>query len=119
MFLPNAYLEQDPKPILLLLADYCQQKAMKFLYRKNAHKLKFEVPMSETRQLDFWIIFEKGRKKSTKGLYRLKFQIEKDKTEDADMDNKTEEGHASKKETNEDYEFLCTGFLHLVKQFAE
>ena len=73
MFLPNAYLEQDPKPILLLLADYCQQKAMKFLYRKNAHKLKFEVPMSETRQLDFWIIFEKGRKKSTKGLYRLKF----------------------------------------------
>ena len=62
---------------------------MKFLYRKNAHKLKFEVPMSETKQLDFWIIFEKGRKKSTKGLYRLKFQIENDsKNEDVAMESK-------------------------------
>ena len=107
----------------MLLADYCQQKAMKFLYRKNAHKLKFEVPMSETKQLDFWIIFEKGRKKSTKGLYRLKFQIEKEKSEDAIMESKqlgsdqSRSNHTS--EANEDYEFLCTGFLHLVKQFAE
>ena len=108
MFMPNAYLEQDPKPILLLLAEYCKQKDMKYLYRKNAHKLKFEVPMSENKNIDFWIIFEKGRKKSTKGLYRLKFQI---KTV-ADENEMLEQ---SPMEPNEDHEFLCTGFLHLVK----
>jgi hypothetical protein len=85
---------------------------MKFVYRKNAHKLKFEVPMSENKSIDFWIIFEKGRKKSTKGLYRLKFEI-KNNAEDIDM---TEQNSI---EPSEDYEFLCTGFLHLVKQFAD
>ena len=47
---------------------------MKFLYRKNAHKLKMFVPMGEN-EVEFWVVFEKGRKKSTKGLYRLSFEI--------------------------------------------
>ena len=72
---------------------------MKFLYRKNSHKLKMIVPMGEA-EVEFWVVFEKGRKKSTKGLYRLSFEI----------NNLNSEGL--------DYEFLATGFLHLIKNFA-
>jgi adenine-specific DNA methylase len=76
IFMPNAYLEQDPKPVLAKLAEYSIKKEMKFFYKKNAHKIKYEVPMSDNKFISFWIIFEKGRKKSTKGLYRLKFHLE-------------------------------------------
>ena len=71
------------------------------MYRKNSHKLKLVVPMGE-QEVEFWVIFEKGRKKSTKGLYRLNF----------DIGNKPQDG------ANLDYEFLATGFLHLIKNFA-
>jgi hypothetical protein len=71
---------------------------MNFLYRKNSHKLKMFVPMGEN-EVEFWVVFEKGRKKSTKGLYRLSFEI-----------SNLSEGL--------DYEFLATGFLHLIKNFA-
>ena len=54
------------------------------------------------QEVEFWVIFEKGRKKSTKGLYRLNF----------DIGNKPQDG------ANLDYEFLATGFLHLIKNFA-
>ena len=71
--MPNAFLEHDPKPVLNMLAQYSEQEQMTFQFKKNSHKLKFLVPMSEGKYIRFWIIFEKGRKKSTKGLYRLKF----------------------------------------------
>ena len=106
--MPNAFLEHDPKPVLNKLALYSQEKQMTFQYKKNSHKLKFLVPMrSEGKYISFWIIFEKGRKKSTKGLYRLKFKIETD-----DIHNQPNQDH--------DYnDFLCEGFLKLVKDFAQ
>lgn len=79
---------------------------MKYYYKKNSHKLKFLVPMSEGKFINFWIIFEKGRKKSTKGLYRLKFHLE------------SEDSENEKLEPNPDHDFLCEGFLNLVKEFA-
>jgi hypothetical protein len=59
------------------------------------------VPMGEN-EVEFSVVFEKGRKKSTKGLYRLSFEI----------------SNLAEKEKGLDYEFLATGFLHLIKNFA-
>jgi len=73
---PNAYVELDPKPILSKLNDYATQKNMTCHYKKNAHRLKLLVPIGEAQFVNFWVIFEKGRKKSTKGLYNLTFSIE-------------------------------------------
>lgn len=65
-----------------------------------------EVPIGDqVYKIGFWVIFEKGRKKSTKGLYKLRFEIEDD-----DEDGPTH--------SNIDQEFLCSGFLHLIKDFA-
>jgi len=99
---PNAYVELDPKPILLMLSEYSLKKQMTCTYKKNAHRLKLEVPTGEASTVNFWVIFEKGRKKSTKGLYKLTFKIEEE----------------SKDESTVDQEFLCTGFLQLIKDFA-
>ena len=103
---PNAFVEQDPKPILQKLAEYSLQKQMTCVYKKNSHKLKLQVPVGPDNFVDFWVIFERGRKKSTKGLYRLNFMIEG--------------GPQSEKigQATPDQEFLCTGFLHLIKNFA-
>ena len=46
--------------------------------------------------IDFEVLFDKGKKKSDKGLYKLKFNI-------------GEENH--EKLTINDIEFLCTGFI--------
>ena len=73
---PNAYVEFDPKPILAKLFEYATQKNMRCQYKKNSHRLKLEVPIGDTEFVNFWVIFEKGRKKSTKGLYNLTFEIE-------------------------------------------
>lgn len=54
--------------------------------------------------IDFEISFEKGKKKSEKGLYKLKFNIGEDNRE---------------KLTINDVEFLCTGFVQLIQQMAD
>lgn len=101
---PNAYLEHDPKAILQKILDYCQVKKIRCQFRKNAHRIKLEVPTSDQQYfVGFWIIFEKGRKKSSKGLYVLSFQIDNEDDYEA---------------TAIDQEFLCTGFLNLVKDLA-
>lgn len=50
--------------------------------------------------IDFEVSFEKGKKKSEKGLYKVKFNIG---TENSD------------KLTQTDIEFLCTGFIQLIQ----
>ena len=57
---------------------------MSCAYKKNAHKVKLEVPIGEMNIfVNFWVIFEKGRKKSTKGLYKLSFQIEHEDSDES------------------------------------
>ena len=53
---------------------------MKFIYRKNALKVKLYIPINEKQDkfIPFQVIFEKCRKKRTKGLYRLKFNLDQD-----------------------------------------
>ncbi len=52
---------------------------MDFKYRSNSHRIKLFIPVNaeKTKFIQFFIIFEKGRKKSTKGLYKLKFIMQK------------------------------------------
>ena len=38
--------------------------------------MKLWIPVGDNNLVEFWVMFEKGRKKSTKGLYRLNFFIE-------------------------------------------
>ena len=99
---PNAFVSEDPKQILIGLFEYATQKQMKCQYKKNANKMKLFVPISEERLVEFQVIFEKGRKKHTKGLYRLRFEIEEGFSEHSD-----------------DQEFICTGFLNLIKDLAQ
>lgn len=44
---PNAFVEQDPKPIFQKLAAYCQDKEMAYEYRKNAHRIRLLVPINK------------------------------------------------------------------------
>ena len=57
--------------------------------------------------------FEKGKKKSTKDLYRLRFSAEKDSQTESDSIN------SSAIIPNADIEFLCTGFLEKIKEFGD
>ena len=62
------------------------------------------MPLSDgVTMVDFWVAFDKGRKKSEKGLYKIKFDIG-DENKD--------------KLTINDIEFLCTGFIQLIQQLA-
>lgn len=101
---PNAFVEKDPRPILQMLAEYSKQNDIKCEIKKNSTKMKLNIPVNDDKLVEFWVMFEKGRKKSSKGLYRLVFHIE----------NLEQNGPGD--EAN--HEFLCTGFLHLVKNFA-
>ena len=42
---PNAFVEQDPRPILQKLAEYCKAKDMMFEYRKNAMRIRLFIPV--------------------------------------------------------------------------
>ena len=74
-------------------------------------------------------MFEKGRKKSTKGLYRLKFQMEREilskKTGQLASASTDQESVNMVMDEEDDenrlpeLDFLCTGFLHLIKEFAD
>jgi hypothetical protein len=81
---PNAYVEKDPKPILQKINEYSIAKVIKSNYKKNAHRVKLNVPIGDnSKMVGFWIIFEKGRRKSTKGLYKLSFKLEPDENNQA------------------------------------
>ena len=75
---PNAFIEKNPKEILKGLAEFCIEKEIKYFYDKRSYKFVMRIPMSQDKLINFWIIFEKGKKKSTKDLYRLRFLAEKD-----------------------------------------
>lgn len=100
---PNAFVEFDPKPILLQLQNYSREKDIKCHYRKNANKAKLEIPVTENLMVNFWVIFEKGRKKNNRGLYKLSFHVE----------SQTESDMFSSQDlqSTQEIEFLCTGFL--------
>ena len=73
---PNAYVKEDPKAILKNLNDYSLSKnVFKCKYKKNSHRITFEIPVGEEGSLDFQVIFKKGTKKSTKGFYKLFFEV--------------------------------------------
>ena len=46
---------------------------MRYFYNKKSYKFGMQIPMSQNKLINFWITFEKGKKKSTKDLYRLRF----------------------------------------------
>lgn len=49
---------------------------MKCKFKKNSHRIEFLLPLSDqVTQVDFEIIFEKGRKKKDLGLYKLRFKF--------------------------------------------
>ena len=104
-FSPNAYVGKDPKELLLKLEDNANKTGMQCKYKKNTHKIEFKFPLADGNTLiNFEVHFEKGRKKKDMGLYRVRFYI-------------PEDDH--KKLQENDIEFLTTGFLRLIDQFAE
>lgn len=76
---PNAFVEQDPRPIFAKLAEYSKAKDMMFEYRKNSKRIRLFIPIDQQQEkfIGFRVLFVKGRKKSMKGLWRLRFQMEK------------------------------------------
>ena len=103
-FSPNAYVRNDPKPILIEMEQYAQQSGMSCKFKRNSHKIEFKFPLSDGSTLiDFEVTFEKGRRKRDQGLYRVRFKIP--------------EGDLSRLQET-DIEFLVTGFLQLIEQFA-
>ena len=99
-------------------------------YRKNSKRIRLYIPIDAELEkfIGFRILFEKGRKKSNKGLWRLKFQMEKKVltkmtiaqgntiVTDLSPDNQVTEEDQSQMPK---FDFLCEGFLMLIKQFAE
>lgn len=75
---PNAYVQENPKEILKLMAEFCQLKEIRYFYNKNSYKFGMQIPMSENKLINFWIKFERGKKKSSKDLYRLRFLAERE-----------------------------------------
>ena len=73
-------------------------------FKKNSHKIEFLFPLADGKTLiQFEVSFEKGRKKKDQGLYKVRFRIpEEDLT----------------KLQENDIEFLTSGFLQLIEQFA-
>ena len=53
---------------------------MDYQFRSNAHKMKLFIPTNERKQkfIQFVIAFERCRRRSQKGLYKLKFVLGKD-----------------------------------------
>ena len=78
---PNAYIKQNPKEIFKLMANYCKEKEMSYIYKKNSYKFSIKIKMNN-KYINLHITFEKGKKKSTKDLYRLKFIGENTDEED-------------------------------------
>jgi len=60
------------------MAEFCQLKEIRYFYNKKSYKFGMQIPMSQDKLINFWIRFEKGKKKSTKDLYRLRFLAERD-----------------------------------------
>ena len=72
------------------------------------------IPMEAHGQIIFWMKFEKGKKKSTKDLYRLRFSAERDSSGESE---KTD--YSNTPIPDADIEFLCTGFLEKIKEFGD
>jgi hypothetical protein len=97
-------VRNDPKGILAELEKYALGSGMGCKYQKGAHKIEFQFPLSDgKRVIDFELAFEKGRKKSGQGLFRVRFKI---------PDNHLNSLHES------DIDFLTVGFLKLIDHFA-
>lgn len=94
-------MEKDPKQILANLVEYGRTHNIQCTHRKNAHRLSFKLPLSDgVTLIEFEINFEKEKKKSLKGLYRVSFGI----------------GDTNKdKLQSNDVEFLSTGFVQLIQ----
>ena len=53
---PNAYVKNDPKSILKNLHEYSESKnVFKCKYKKNAHRITFEIPAGDSNSIDFQI----------------------------------------------------------------
>ena len=71
-----AYIEKDPKSIIQNLVEYGKTHNIQWAHRKNSHRLMFKLPLSDgVTLIEFEINFEKEKKKSLKGLYRVSFGI--------------------------------------------
>lgn len=78
---------------------------MNYQHKKNSNKVTLKLPLSDGISLiEFEISFDKGKKKSEKGLYKLRFNVGEENRD---------------KLTINDVDFLCQGFIHLITQLAD